>query len=180
MWVLMIVLSSIFTVLLHEPIQWVFVRFFGSIMFRPQRGVKGLWNSTYTYTSGGQEIDETQIIELRQIGKYVIGRNITGKAHWQRLKGKVHSQTYFTVFWENIPEGDIYHGAFQFKITPDGERMSGQYVGFDDKYQICTGPWTWILLSRSVDKLTKYQALKDSEKDLNNFAKKGMNKGGES
>ena len=170
MWVITIALSVIVTALLNDPVQWFLVRCFSSIMSRPQRGVKGLWNSTYTYSSDGKTIDETQIIELRQFGNYVIGRNITGKAHWQRLKGKVHAQLYFTGLWENIPEGDIYHGAFQFKLTPDGNKMSGEYVGFDDEYQICTGSWSWTLLTRSVDKATKARVIKDSEKNIGDSA----------
>ena len=72
-----------------------------------------------------------------------MGRNITGKAHWYRIKGKVEIQMYIpTGFWEHIGEGDIRHGAFQFAINSTGDRMEGKWIGFDKRSKINDGPWT--------------------------------------
>src|SRR5664280_1062810 len=62
---------------------------------------------------------------------------------------------YLTGVWENVPDGDIYHGAFQFVVSPDGKRMTGKWIGFNRKQEIREGPWQWNLVSRSANRKAK-------------------------
>ena len=161
LWILAILFVVIFTIIAQGPIHWLLVKLFGGFIPRGPRGVRGLWRSIYTYEEDGEQKTENQLVELKQFGKNVVGRNITGKAHWYKIKGKVEMQMYFTGFWEHIGEGDIRHGAFQFAINSTGDRMEGKWIGFDKRHKINDGPWTWKLLSRKLDRETKLKFLQE-------------------
>jgi len=163
LWILTLLLTVTFTILARDPVQWVLARLLGPHIRRAARSITGLWEATYTYEEEDQTKSETQVIELRQFGKYVVGMNLTGQAHWNQIKGKVELQTYFTGLWRNTPRGDVYHGAFQLVINPRGDMMERKWLGFDKRHYIQHGPWRWELLSDSVTQDARAKALGASE-----------------
>ena len=154
------------TILLQDHIHWVLARILGGIVPRMPRNVKGIWRSHYTYPSkSGDDKEERQLIELRQFGKYVLGRNLTGRHHWYKMRGKLELQMYFTGIWENTSDSDIFHGAFQFVVSPEGNTMKGKWIGFGDNHQVNHGPWEWELITRETDHQTKNEIVeKEVEK----------------
>lgn len=165
LWILTIFLGVVLTIIANDPIHFLLARFIGGVIPKKKRGVKGLWRATYSWKGDDGDRREDQIIELRQFGSYVIGRNLTGKAHWYKLRGKVELQTYFTGTWDNVSDGDIYHGAFQVVVSPHGDAMRGKWVGFNKRQEINHGPWQWSLLARDVDKNSKNRVLENIKKE---------------
>jgi len=164
-WLVPLVFGVVLTVLLQDPLHWTLGRILGAFVPRPARNVQGIWEARYTYSGEkGRLKEELQLIELRQIGKYVRGRNLTGRMHWYKMRGKLELESYLTGVWENVREGDIHHGAFQFVVAPDGESMEGLWLGFDRKHEIQHGPWRWSLRSRSIRK-AKAEATDSKKRD---------------
>jgi hypothetical protein len=110
-----------------------------------------VWNASYTYVSSGsgaeREKTEHQVIELRQLGRYVWGRNVTGSQHWYRLRGSLDQETYFTGLWESVSRGNIYHGVFQLVLDATGTSMGGKWLGFSNRREINHGEWGWKLVA---------------------------------
>lgn len=100
-WILTLISGVMLQVLANDPIQYLVARLLGNWLPRRPRGVKGIWLSEYSYRSRGVFAIEKQLIELKQFGNYVAGRNITSQAHGNRIRGKVFSQTYFTGTWQS-------------------------------------------------------------------------------
>jgi hypothetical protein len=164
-WVLTAAFGVAFSVVAQEPIQLALARCFGSLIPRSARGVKGLWRSSYVYYVSGIAHRETQIIELRQFGKFVFGKNLTAQAHWQRLKGKVHMEQFFMGMWEDTTDGVVYQGTFNFQLDANGKVMRGSYSGFDDQYKLVSGAWEWQKISKKINKRTRAKAIKDFESE---------------
>jgi hypothetical protein len=163
-WLVPLILGVVLTILLQDRLQWILARILSGVVPRSARNVKGIWEARYTYESNGQTKEERQLVELRQLGKHVRGKNLTAHRHWYKMRGKLELEIYLTGVWETITEGDIYHGAFQFVVRPEGNAMEGKWIGFNNKQEINHGPWQWSLLSRSVDRTTKLRVLAEAAK----------------
>jgi len=163
-WLGVLLLGVILTLILEERLPWSIARLLNVVLPKPRRNVRGLWRARYTYLGeDGQEKHEEQVIELRQLGKHVWGRNHTARQHWYKMRGRLELEMYLTGVWENTPEGDIFHGAFQFAVCPEGNRMQGKWIGFDSHNNIQSGPWYWELLSKSTDAQSKLTIIHDPE-----------------
>jgi hypothetical protein len=169
LWLIALFLGVAITIIAKDPIHYLMARLLGGWIPRRPRGVKGFWHTSYSYEEDGILKEENQIVELRQFGNYAIGRNLTGSAHWYKIQGKIHLQIYFTGLWENLSEGDIYHGAFQVVILPHGDRMEGKWIGFDNKQHINHGPWKWDLLSRNINSTNRKKLLDNSRQNSANI-----------
>jgi hypothetical protein len=164
-WLIPLIITVVVTILLQDHLHWTLVRILGAVVPRPSRSVKGIWTARYVYPGeGGKNKEEQQFIELRQLGKYVHGKNLTSRQHWYRMTGKLELESYLTGVWENIPDGDIHHGAFQFVVSPDGNCMHGKWIGFNRRMEICHGPWEWNLVSRSANRKAKRVIMSKEQK----------------
>lgn len=159
LWILALLLSVILSILATEPIFFLLARILGVWLPLKNRGIKGLWEATYLYESKGNIKSETHLMELRQFGNYVIGKNLCAQNHWHRLSGKIRNEYYYTGVWENTADGQIWHGGFQFHLHNDGSLMEGKWIGFDSSKKVQEGPWRWKLLSREIDKTTRQSYL---------------------
>lgn len=160
LWCLSLLLGIVITVILTEPIHYRLIKILGGITPRKKRGVKGLWKATYSFERDGITESETNLLELRQVGDYVIGKNLTGN-DWYKIEGKINSQTYLTGVWECTSEDSIYNGAFQFIISPSGDSMEGKWVGFSRRQCIYHGIWVWERLSRKIDAESKAKLIEE-------------------
>jgi hypothetical protein len=160
LWFLAGILSIVLTILFKDPINWVLARLFGRAIPASNDTIRGLWLCRYSYDSDPDESDpnktmpvnheEVQLIEIRQLGKFIWGKNLSGNNHFYNIKATFHQARYVTGEWRNNTERDNYHGAFQFVVVPMGKKMNGQWVGFGKKGKVKSGPWDWILLNGKV------------------------------
>jgi len=85
--------------------------------------------------------NEDENVVLTQNGCHVSGTH--------QVKNRTHDMigtikdNYITGTWSDIESGGTYHGAFQLKINPDGETLSGQWLGFDTKGGFKHNIWEW-------------------------------------
>jgi len=59
------------------------------------------------------------------------------------MLGTRHTDQYLTGTYEDEVAGHSFHGAFQLKILPNEEVMTGRWVGFNSLNEILQGPWEW-------------------------------------
>lgn len=153
LWIVGIVLSVALSILLHDKVHWLLVRVLGHRVPRRQRSLAGLWRSRYCYPNrDGELVYQQHLIELRQVGRYITGRTIVGDKHRYLVKGRFSQEKYFTGTWDNILDNDIYHGAFQCVLEPEGKRMVGRWVGFNGDDDVMGGPWEWKLVFHKISK----------------------------
>lgn len=167
-----VVLTIILTIFLEDRIRWILLRLGGGVMPLRSHKVRGVWKAQYTYHSeevpkGRVEV-ERHLIELRQSGRRVFGRNLTDgrRRYWYRIKGDLKQEMYLTGTWEweNGQAGGVYHGAFQLYVTPDGKRMEGKWIGFDRRNRIQDGPWIWEFITDSLDKKKRQTIVEEWQK----------------
>ena len=158
-WIIGILFTVILTTLITDKLHYLLALLFGGTFFNLKRGLRGVWKSTYNYKQNKKQFKENQIIELRQFGKYVIGRNISGKKHFYKMIGKLEKDIYYTGIWENISNNDIYHGAFQFIYILKGNKIKGKWLGFNSKNQINHGDWSMKFIAKKVTKTEKEELI---------------------
>lgn len=153
-WLASLVTTAALTILLTEPIHWALAKRFGRFVPRRPRSVQGVWHTKYNYVCDRTNTlrEEVHEVELRQFGRYVWGRNRTGRRHFYEIRGVFDRELYFTGTWANTSKGDIYHGAFQFVLSPDGKTMEGKWVGFDCQHEVNHGQWQWRLINPRLDR----------------------------
>lgn len=156
-----IFLSVVFQLIVQEPIHFILLRFIRGILPHKPRGVQGIWEGRYRYPSKGELTYENQLMVLKQVGPFVIGNNLSQEAHVHRLNGRIQGETFLTGTWENISEGEMYHGAYQFVLSYKGSKMKGRWIGFDSNNVIQNGPWSWKLLSKHTSKKEQKKILQD-------------------
>ena len=152
-WIIGIVASVILTILLTEPITFLLASIFGGI-FRTKQGISGIWEGKISFSSDGKENEETHLIVIKQFGKHIIGKNITGhEIRKFRLKGSVSQQRFITGVWQSqIVDLRTYHGAFQLGILPQNTEIEGKWIGFNKNSHVQEGNWRWKLISRKNNK----------------------------
>ena len=149
-----IIVSVVAKILLQDRIHFILSRFVGNLVPRKGRHLNGIWKSTYRFPSKGKQKYENQIMRLRHIGPYVVGENLVEQHHKHRLVGRFRNGNYYTGTWDNIAEGELWHGSFQFVLSPDGTRMYGWWLGFDSESVVRSGPWAWKLENRDTGRET--------------------------
>ena len=151
----------VLTVVLQGRVQWVLAKVLGGIVPRGPRNVQGLWQAKYIYfTRDGVERVEHHLLELQQFGKYARGCNLVGKKHWYNVSGRLENEIYLTGSWRNTSEGDLFHGAFQFVVNPEGDEMKGLWIGFNTDHKVKHGPWEWKLIDREINRRSRDRARK--------------------
>jgi hypothetical protein len=158
LWLTGIIASAVVTVLINDPLKFVVVRVFGG--YTPTaRSLRGLWKGCYDYSTEGVVKAEEHYFTVRQIGKYVVMKTLSTGLAWYKLRGKLDQQSFLTGIWEeSTPDGRFYHGAFQLTIHPQGNEMSGRWVGYNRHYIVMGGAWVFRREHLSMDKkkIAKY------------------------
>ncbi len=166
LWLTALLLGVVLTILATDPIYLLLARVLGTWMRRPPRGVKGIWDTTFSYRSKGQIIVERQIVELKQFGSVVIGRTLAPETHAHTFQGRMRYEIYFTGTWQSNVAGEIYHGAFQFALDVRGKKMEGKWIGHNSRHEVGSGNWKWSLITDKIDRSTKQQVVTDFKKQL--------------
>jgi hypothetical protein len=139
------------SIVAKEPIHYLLVRSLGGFVPRRERGVRGIWLSDYSVDLHGVVTHEKELLVLRQVGKHVIGRTLSGQLHVNALRGTIAMERYFTGTWESKVPSELYHGAFQCVLSLSGTEMTGKWIGFDSSNDVASGSWEWKLLSKKID-----------------------------
>jgi hypothetical protein len=157
-WVMGIVASAVITLLINDPLKFLAVRLFGGHA-ATARSLRGIWNGKYDYTTEGDVKVEEHYFVVRQIGAYVVAKTFSKGLAWYKLRGKLDQQGFLTGVWEErTPDGRFYHGAFQLDIHPQGNEMSGRWLGYNRHHVVMSGSWSFKRASFSVGKeeIAKY------------------------
>jgi hypothetical protein len=157
-WIGGIIASAAITVLINDPLKFVAVRIFGGYAPTAHK-LRGIWHGRYDYTTEGIERVEEHYFAVRQIGTYVVAKTFSKGPAWYKLRGKRDEQGFLTGVWEErTPDGRFYHGAFQLDIHPQGDEMSGKWLGYNRHHVIMSGSWDFKRKSFSVGKkeIAKY------------------------
>ncbi len=159
--ILGVVAAMVLQAVLKEPIYRVLGKILGGVGPRPKRHIRGIWECCYRYESKGVVHFEQQLMLLRHFGPFVSGTNLAEQQHAHRVQGRIRNGSAFTGQWENVGEGEVWHGGFQFLISTKGEEMWGKWIGFDSRQQVQSGPWHWKLVSRDVSRRSRERAKRD-------------------
>ena len=154
-WLISLLGGVVLTLLLQKSIQKFLTRIFGGWVPRVERGVRGLWHSTYIYESESGIRKHDHLMELKQFGNQVVGKSLTGVSHQFKVLGEIYYQIYFTGLWESTVEGDITHGTFQCFIDNKGKSMDGKWLGTSRKHGVNEGNWHWEFIAKKTDSQTK-------------------------
>lgn len=160
-WFSSLILGIIFTLLFQNPIQGVLTKIFGGIIPRKDRGLKGIWYSSYTYESKDKIHTQNHLAEIKQFGNYIIGRRLIGDSHEFKMVGKIYYNIYFSGQWESPVERDINHGTFQLLIDNKGKSMEGKWLGISRERGINHGNWKLEIITTKIDRKTKENLIED-------------------
>jgi hypothetical protein len=151
--ILLVIATAVINKIMDNPITWALARLLGGVGPHRSPSVRGLWRSAYDYQNPNGRQHVEQIVQLRQFGPYVMGKALaTSKGmHKHRIRGRLGDRI-LTGTWENVAQGTYHHGAMQLLVRPDGNVMTGQWIGFDRRNRIQHGEFSWVLLTRSLDK----------------------------
>ena len=152
-------ISALVGFIFNESIYLLLAKAMNALGIKNERGLNGLWEGAYRYAKGGGNVTERHVLQLRQIGNYVVGHDIKAQAHGNRIFGRLEADTYFTGTWKNQRAGHDYTGAVQLVLDHNGEVLNGQWIGFDSENKVRNGPWLLKLLDRKISKQAKETAL---------------------
>jgi hypothetical protein len=111
--------------------------------------LSGVWHSKYVYYSDGrgQQFAGEHYLVLRQRGDRVSGQSLPNSLESVLTVEFVVDGSVLTGTWmertspTGYYKGAVYHGAIQLLVDPTGRSMEGQWLGFDKKAKIDSGPW---------------------------------------
>jgi hypothetical protein len=141
-------IGTVLQLLLQAPVNALLSRLARPFMPKGERSIEGVWKCAYNYPRKDEMETECQVVALRQFGQTVTGKSLSDLRHEQRLMGQFRNGRLFTGTWENLRPEQIWHGAFQFELHNEGDRMKGRWLGFDSEGRIQTGLWVWELVHR--------------------------------
>lgn len=138
-----IALALLVQPLLEDKTQGLLVRLVGRFWIRERKSLAGTWASVML--SDGASLSREK--EITEISLFEVRKRVAGTFSWKgrvyRLLGARQSDQYLTGTYEDVVAGHSFHGAFQLRIFPNEEIMSGRWVGFDSSNKILQGPWEW-------------------------------------
>lgn len=139
--------------LLEDKITSVLSRIMGGLAPKSSRRITGLWYSVFWYNGvDGTVKRRTHLLSFRSVGSRVTATTVTGPGTVYRLSAKVNSGSYLTGTWENATSDNLYHGACQFVIQPEGELLVGRWIGWNKRHTVGCGPWILVRASRDLSK----------------------------
>jgi hypothetical protein len=159
-------IGVILTYVLNKPIMYILsslkLKIF-SFSNQEIRNISGNWETTYWYINqNGEKIVHEDILNLKQYGLNIIGKNIKDKSfielpiekkprisrHEYRMEGMLRNGIFYTGTWKSLKENVTYHGAFQLLISHSGNKISGKWLGLDNPDIINNGEWEGVKLIR--------------------------------
>ena len=110
-------------------------------VFRPKHfaDVRGQWKSTFTWQDGSDEDQATDNLEVKQTGRSVSGKTITGDYRY-KFKGRFVDRTLLVGEWEGLT--GVLLGTFLLSVDAETGDVSGYWIG-NGTEGLCHGKWTW-------------------------------------
>ena len=137
-----LVLQVLAEVVLEDPLSNVVARVLGSRSRRPNK-ISGLWRARYNLAVDGDPakshgFTEWEHLSVRQFRNHVWASS-SGRP---RAAGKIVDGV-FTGVWYDRRDNRRHHGAVQFVVHIQGDRLIGKYVGVDSDNRVNHGEWFW-------------------------------------
>ncbi len=151
--VLAALLALVFRILLEDRVAALLVRYFGGLAPSRRRRITGIWYSVYWYWGINDEINKsTHLLKFKNLGSWVSAQTISGPHNRYQMRGRLKYESHITGTWDNIVGDNVYHGAFQTIIEPEGDIMSGRWLGFNKRHVIGGGPWIMVRITKDVSR----------------------------
>ncbi|MED4046166.1 hypothetical protein ABEY65_03090 [Priestia aryabhattai] len=156
--------ASLFTPFINDKAHlWVLSHLGHLPIIRKFQSVRGTWIITYNYYSKGVEKRDILLLEVKQIGKKVVGHTINNDFGHYYIEGVIQDNKYLTGIWHSRIERDTHSGALQVVIEVYGKEMNGKWIGFDYKNNIQDGSMKWIYCSKFLNKEEKQNLINELE-----------------
>ena len=157
-WSIPVILATVITA---DPIREFLLNSFGSMIPVGRRKVKGIWLAQFDVVSQGEPKTIRHIVKINQFGSFCFGKSVHGDKPHNKFNGKLLHEQYFTGVWKNSGYADAYSGSFQFFLTPSGDEMNGQWLGYNRENIVQNGQWTWRRLSSATRKADVLQVIEE-------------------
>jgi hypothetical protein len=137
--------------LFEEKFTLFFSKYFGGLTSKRARRLIGLWYSVFWYYGVDKKIHRhTHVLAFRTVGNRVTATTVAGPYIKYQMFAKLTSSIYITGTWENATSDNIYHGACQFVLQPEGNVQTGRWVGWNKDQAVGAGPWILVRISSDV------------------------------
>jgi hypothetical protein len=168
-WAVSTFFGIVVTILLTDTVQNFLAKIFGGLgLIGSNRKLNGYWTAKITYPVEAQNDDENYIFELKQIGKLVIGKNLSTdskKTRTVKIRGKISDERYLTGEWKSkLDDLREYHGTFQLGMLPHGNKLNGKWIGFSKDFNVYCGEWE---MERISEKSSNIELDRIKEKNAN-------------
>jgi hypothetical protein len=118
----------------------------------------GIWSSRYSYysSSRGETFDSVCHVVVRSRGDAVEVESLpreeggTVRMRLDRARSTVQGTWEEATSPTGYYEGAVYRGALQMVLTPSGRRMVGKWVGHGRDFEINTGGWELVFVTREI------------------------------
>ncbi len=108
----------------------------------PRRSLTGKWLQKWMAPHSRNYDEENESAAMvRQVGNRFFA-TCDDRGQPFRLKGEIQGR-FITGTWGDKDQGFYYYGAFQFHISPRGDKLVGKYVGFKSENTVASGDWIW-------------------------------------
>ena len=154
-WSVSTIFGIVITILLTDSVQNGLAKIFGGLgLVGANRKISGYWSAKITYPPETQNEDENYIFELKQIGKLVLGKNLSTdskKTRKVKIRCKISDERYLTGNWQSkLIDLREYHGSFQLGLLPHGNQLKGKWIGFSKDFQVYCGDWEMERISENI------------------------------
>jgi hypothetical protein len=146
------VLSILFNSTIIERVNATLVNIIGSLVPERRRIISGLWFSIFWFKGVNGKINRRiNVIRIGALWGRVSAKTVIGNDHQISFTGKINRHMYITGKWQHIQSDNIYHGGLQFVLEPEGDCLTGRWLGFNKKQVIAAGPWILIRLTPKLN-----------------------------
>lgn len=145
------ILALTLRILFEDQFTLFLSKYFGGLTPKRSRRIVGLWYSAFWYYGIDKVVHQhTHVLAFRMVGNRVTATTVAGPNIKYQMFGKLTSSTYITGTWENATSENIYHGACQFVVQPEGKVLTGRWLGWNKDQVVATGPWILMRISSDV------------------------------
>jgi F0F1-type ATP synthase assembly protein I len=148
------VVGVLAAVLLQQQIEDFLVRLVGrSRGMRSKRSgeVAGLWFSIFwIHGVDGTTKSVRSILRIRRIGGRITMTTLHGPSSY-RATGEVKAGRHVTCTWTNQTGASSYSGSCQFVSSPEGDVLSGLWIGWNKDNHVSVGPWVLVAIDEDFE-----------------------------
>lgn len=109
---------------------------------KPARSLNGEWDQKWKVEDSENYNEWCQsIASVRHVGNKFYA-TCEDDGHPFYLNGKIENR-FVTGTWGEKVSDFYYFGSFQFLISPQGKKLEGKLLGFQDNNKIAVGNWIW-------------------------------------